>query len=130
MSTRIEIPYDRQFTDSEIEAEIVRGTATVNVLKQLGVAYQTLPGYALAAYEAEVDALEADASAINGHLNAIRVLLIAQDAKGGPLHSKNIGALKALSGLLTTDAQHALLAQITGPTPQGGGGAPPPPPTP
>ena len=127
MSTRIEIPYDRQFTDSDIEALVARGTATVNVMAQLGVAYQALPGYAMAAYETEVNALEADASAINGHLNAIRVLLIAQDAKGGPLHDKNIGALKVLSGLLSTDAQQALLAQITGPTPQGGGSPPPPP---
>lgn len=129
MSTRIEIPYDRQFTDSDIEADIVRGTATINVMQQLGVAYQTLPGYALAAYETEVNALEADATAVNVKLNEIRVLLIAMDAKSGPLHDKNIGSLKTLSGLLTTDAQQALLAQITGPSSQGGG-APPPPPTP
>jgi len=126
MSTRIEIPYDRQCTDSDIEADIARGTATVNVMQQLGVAYQTLPGYAMVAYENEVNALEADAAAINVKLNEIRVLLIAQDAKCPPLHDKNIGALKALSGLLTTDAQQALLAQITGPTPQGGGSPPPP----
>jgi len=37
------------------------------------------------------------------------------------------GVLRTLSGLLQTDAQKALLAQITGPTPQGGGGTPPPP---
>ena len=126
MSTRIEIPYDRQYTDSDIEADIVRGTATVNVMQQLGVAYQTLPGYAMAAYETEVNALEADATAVNAKLNEIRVLLIAMDAKAGPLHDKNIGALKALDGLLNTDAQRALLAQITGPTPQGGGSPPPP----
>jgi hypothetical protein len=35
-----------------------------------------------------------------------------------------------LSGLLQTDAQKALLAQITGPTPQVGGSTPPPPPSP
>ncbi len=129
MSTRIEIPYNRQHTDSDIEADVARGTATVNVMQQLGVAYQTLPGYAMAAYETEVNALETDATAVNVKLNEIRVLLIAMDAKSRPLHDKNIGALKTLSGLLTTDAQQALLAQITGPTPQGGG-APPPPPTP
>ncbi|MEI7932042.1 MAG: hypothetical protein WCI21_03175 [Alphaproteobacteria bacterium] len=43
MSTRIEISYDRQFTDADVEAEVARGTATVNVLQQLGVDYQTLP---------------------------------------------------------------------------------------
>ena len=130
MPTRIEIPYDRQFTDSQIEADILRATASVNVMQQLGVAYQTLPGYAMTAYETEVNALEADVTAVNVKLNEIRVLLIAMDVKCGPLHLKNIGSLKALSGLLTTDAQQVLLAQITGPTPQGGGAPPPPPPNP
>lgn len=127
MSTRIEIPYDRQSTDADVVAHVARGTATVNVLQQLGVAYQTLPGYAMTQYETEVNALEADAAAVNGLLNQIRTLLIAIDAKCGPLHDKNVGALKALDGLLKTNAQRTLLAQITGPTPQGGGGAPPPP---
>ena len=129
MSTRIEVPYDRQFTDSDVEALVARGTATVNVMAQLGAAYQTLPGYAMAGYESEVNALEADAAAINVHLNAIRTLLVGMDAKCGPLHDKNIGSLRALSGLLSTDAQQALLTQITGPTSQGGG-SPTPPPTP
>ena len=126
MSTRIEIPYDRKYADAEVEALVARGTATVNVMQQLGVAYQTLPGYAMADYETQVNSLESDATAINTHLNAIRTLLVSIDTKCGPLHDKNIGALKALSGLLTTDAQQALLAQITGPTPQGGGNPPPP----
>ena len=128
MSTRIEISYDRQFTDADVEAEVARGTATVNVLQQLGVDYQTLPHYAMAAYAAQVNALEADVAAINVHLNDIRVLLIAIDAKCGPLHEKNIGALQALNGLLQTDAQRALLTQITGPSSQGGGSPPTPPP--
>lgn len=127
MSTRIEIPYDRQYTDADVEALVARGTATVNVMQQLGTAYQTLPGYAMTTYATEVDSLEADAAAINVHLNAIRTLLVAIDSKCGPLHDKNIGALKALSGLLTTDAQQALLAQITGPTSQGGNSPTPPP---
>ena len=126
MSTRIEIPYDRKYTEADAAAIVSRGTATVNVLQQLGAAYQSLPGYAMGGYETEVNALETDVAAINGHLNALRVLLIAVDTKSGPLHDKNIGALKTLSGLLTTDAQQALLAQITGPTPQGGGASPPP----
>jgi hypothetical protein len=46
------------------------------------------------------------------------------------LDEKNKAALKTLSGLLTTDADHVLLDQITGPTPQSGGGPPPPPPAP
>ena len=111
MSTRIEIPYDRQYTDSDVEALVARGTATVNVLQQLGVAYQTLPGYAMAGYETEVNALEADATAVNGLLNQIRVLLVAMDAKCGPLHDKNTGALKALDGLLKTDAHAAFMGR-------------------
>ena len=130
MSTRIEIPYDRQFTDSDVEADVARGTATVNVLQQLGVAYQTLPGYGMTAYDDEVNALGAKATAVNGLLNQIRVLLVDMDALCGPLHDKNVGALKALDGLLRTNAQRGLLAQITGPTSQGGGSSPAPAPTP
>ena len=82
MSTRIEVEYDRANTDADVQAIIARATATINVMQQLGVAFQTLPGYAMVAYQTE------------------------------------------------TDAQNALLAQITGPTSQGGGSPPPPPPNP
>ena len=57
MATRIEIEYDRQFTDAEVQAILARSSATLNVLQQLGVTYQTLPGFALAAYQVEADAL-------------------------------------------------------------------------
>jgi hypothetical protein len=131
MSTRIEVEYDRENTDADVQAIIARATATINVMQQLGVAYQTLPGYAMAAYQTETDALEADVSALNALVTQLRPLLIAIDAKAGPLDIKNKGVLKTLSGLLQTDAQKALLAQITGPTAQGGSSTPPPPaPTP
>lgn len=131
MSTRIEVEYDRENTDSDVQAIIARATATINVMQQLGVAFQTLPGYAMAAYETETDALEADVTALNAPVTQLRPLLITIDAKSQPLDVKNKGVLRTLSGLLQTDAQKALLAQITGPSSQGGGSTPPPPaPTP
>ena len=130
MSTRIEVEYDRENTDADVQAIIARATATINVMQQLGVAFQSLPGYAMAAYQTETDALEADVAALNALITQIRPHLISIDAKSQPLDVKNKGVLRTLSGLLQTDAQKALLAQITGPTPQGGGGTPPPPPTP
>lgn len=131
MSTRIEVEYDREFTDADVQALIARSTATINVMQQLGVAFQTLPGYAMAAYEAETNALEQKVAALNALVSQLRPLLIDIDALSQPLDVKNKGSLKTLSGLLQTDAQHALLAQITGPSSQGGGSTPPPPaPTP
>jgi len=85
---------------------------------------------AMAGYQTEVDALEADNIALNALVDQIRPLLISIDAKSRPLDEKNKAALKTLSGLLTTDADRALLDQITGPTPQSGGGSPTPPPPP
>jgi hypothetical protein len=128
MATRIEVEYDRQFPSSEIQALIARSNVTLSVFQQLGVAYQTLPGLAMAAYQTETDALEADVSALNALVDQIRPLLIAIDAKAGPLDEKNKATLKTLSGLLTTDADRLLLDQITGPTPQPP--TPPAPPTP
>ena len=130
MATRIEVEYDRQFPSSEIQALIARSNVTLSVFQQLGVAYQTLPGLAMAAYQTETDALEADVSALNALVDQIRPLLIAIDAKAGPLDEKNKATLKTLSGLLTTDADRLLLDQITGPTTQSGGGTPTPPPPP
>lgn len=130
MSTRIEVEYDREFTDADVQAIIARATATINVMQQLGVTFQTLPGYAMAAYQTETDALEQKVSALNALVTQLRPLLVDIDALSQPLDVKNKGVLKTLSGLLQTDAQKALLAQITGPTPQGGGGTPPPPPNP
>ncbi|MEI7932043.1 MAG: hypothetical protein WCI21_03180 [Alphaproteobacteria bacterium] len=82
----------------------------------------------MVAYADQINALEAKVSAINVHMNAIRGLLIDVDGLCAPLHEKNIGSLRALDGLLQTDAQRALLTQITGPSSQGGGSPPPPPP--
>lgn len=127
MATRIEIEYDRQFTDAEVQASLARAAATLNVLQQLGVAYQTLPGYAMAGYQTEADALETNMTAVNALVDQIRPLLIAMDAQARPLDEKNKGMLRTLDGLLKTAADRALLAQITGPTAQGGGSPPAPP---
>jgi hypothetical protein len=99
-------------------------------LSFVGITFQTLPGYAMAAYQTETDALEQKVSALNALVTQLRPLLVDIDALSQPLDVKNKGVLWALSGLLQTDAQRALLAQITGPTAQGGGGTPPPPPNP
>ena len=126
MATRIEIEYTRQFTDAVVQDIIGRSTVSLNVLDQLGAAYQSLPGYAMAGYQTEVDALEADVTALAGHVDAIRPLLISIDAKSRPLDEKNKGLLRTLQGLLKTDGDRALLGQITGPIAR----RPSPPPTP
>jgi hypothetical protein len=84
---------------------VERGTAT-NVLSQLLASYQSLPGIERAAYQQEVDAIEADNLGLRGHL----------DANAQALDEKNQAALKTLTGLLHQRPEAALLAQITGPT--------------
>ena len=128
MATRIEIEYDRQFANADVQAMVARANSTINVLQQLGAAYQNLPGMAMAQYQTDADALEADGTALNALVDQVRPLLIAIDAKAGPLDEKNKAALRTLSGLLRTDADRALLDQITGPTPQPPSPAPPAPP--
>ena len=130
MATRIEVEYDRHFTDSEAQALVARGTVTTSVLTQLGVSYQNLTGIALAAYQTQVTALAGDLAALQALVDQIRPLLISIDAKAQPLDEKNKATLRTLSGLLQTDADRALLAQITGPTSQGPNPVPPPPPPP
>jgi len=125
MATRIEIQYDRVFTDSQVQAITARGTNTTDVMDQLGPAYQGLPGIAMVAYQAETDSLQADVISLQALQDQIRPLLILIDQKAGPLDEKNKAALRTLDGLLRTDADCALLAQITGATAQ-----PPSPPTP
>jgi hypothetical protein len=94
----------------------------------MGVAYQALPGIAMAGYQTDADALETDGTALQALVDQIRPLLIAIDAKARPLDEKNKAALRTLSGLLQTDADRALLDQITGPTSQPPTPPPPPPP--
>ena len=127
MATRIEIDYDRQFVNSQIQEIVARSAASLNVLSQLGAAYQTLPGLAMAGYQTEADALETTLASLNDLVDQIRVLLISIDAMAGPLSEKNKKLLGALRGLLQNAADRVLLDQITGPTPQP---APPPPPGP
>jgi hypothetical protein len=125
MATRIEIEYDRLFVNSELQALLARAAASINVLQQLGVAFQSLPGIEMAGYQTESDALEADLATFNGLVNQLRPLLEAMDLKARPLSEKNSKVLGTLRGLLRTSAQIALLDQITGATPE-----PSPPPAP
>ena len=129
MSTRIEVEYDRQYTNADIQEIVARATVSVNVLQQLGVAYQSLPGIGMTQYQTDVDAVEADLTALTALINQILPLLVTLDAKAGPLSEKNKKLLKSLSGLLQTSAEKTLLDQITGPTAQGGGSTPTPPPS-
>ena len=115
MPTRIEVPYDRIITDSVVQDIAARGTVSVSVLGQLGTPYQTLPGYEMAQYQNDVNSSVADITSLQSHIDAIRPLLISIDAKARPLDDKNKGILRTLQGLLKTDADRALLGQITGP---------------
>jgi len=127
MATRIEIDYDRQFINSTVQEIVARSAASLNVLDQLGAAYQSLPGLVMAAYQAEADALETALGSLNTLIDQIRVLLISIDGMAGPLAEKNKKLLATLRGLLQSAADLVLLDQITGPTTQP---APPPPPGP
>ena len=127
MTTRIEIDYDRLHVNSDVQETVARAAATLNVLQQLGAAFQNLPGMAMAAYQTEADALEALLASLNALIDQIRPILMEIDQKFGPLYDKNKMALRTLSGLLQTTAQQALLDQITGPTANPPTPAPPPP---
>ena len=129
MATRIEIEYNRIFTDSEAAAISARATVTTDVLEQLGPAYQNLPDIAMAAYVTETNALQADMTALNALIDQIRPLLSSIDLKARLLDEKNKRALPTLRGLLRNDADISLLDQITGPQPQGPS-TPPTPPSP
>jgi hypothetical protein len=131
MPTRLEIPFDRAFTDAATNEIIARATVTINVFQQLGADYQTLPGYAVRQYQVEMDALQSDIKALEGLLNQVVPLLQSIDAKAGPLDVKNKGALRMLQGMLVGKSETVWLDQITGPTPRrDNGGTPPSPPTP
>lgn len=127
MATRIELDYDRQFINSQIQEIIARAVSSLNVLSQLGAAFQNLPGLSMDTYQAETDALAAAVGSLNDLIDQIRALLISIDALAGPLAEKNKKLLGTLRGLLQNAADLVLLDQITGPTPQP---APPPSPAP
>ena len=126
MTTRIEVQYDRQFTDAAAQAIVARADNTTSVMGQLGAAYQSLPDLAMAAYQAESTSLKADVTALNALIDQIRPLLVTIDAKAQPLDDKNKRALHTLRGLLRDDADIVLLDQITGPQPQSPAPATPP----
>ena len=128
MATRIEIDYDRRVIQSDLQYILARAAAGLNVLQQLGAAYQSLPGLEMAGYQAEADALEALVTNLNNLINQIRALLEEIDDKAEDLAAKGKKLLATLRGLLQTAAQLALLDQITGPTDEPA--APPTPPGP
>jgi len=69
MATTITIDYDRKYRDHEVNQLINRATDTINVLPQLvaelGPDCGTLPGFAIADYQAAVDALAAKQAEVN-----------------------------------------------------------------
>lgn len=127
MAALIEVAYERQFTDAVVQAILGRGVATINVLQQLGAAYHNLPGMSLADLQARQTGLSTDVNALAALIDQMRPLLISIDAKAGPLDEIEKALLRVLQGLLMTDADRALLYQITGPTEQSGGSTPTPP---
>ena len=50
MATRIEIDYDRRVIQSDLQYILARAVAGLNVLQQLGAAFQSLPGVEMAGY--------------------------------------------------------------------------------
>ncbi len=119
MATRIEIDYDRRVIQSDVHYILARISAGVNVLQQLGAAYQSLPGVAMADLEALATALEALVNQYNNLINQLRALLEQMDDLAEDVGVKNKTLLATLRGLLQTQAQLALLDQITGPTDEG-----------
>ena len=119
MATRIEIDYDRRVIQSDVQYILARITSGVNVLQQLGAAYQSLPGLVMTDLEAQATALEALVSQYNNLINQIRALLEQMDDAAEDVAVKNKTLLATLRGILQTQAQLALLDQITGPTEEG-----------
>lgn len=114
--TNISVDYDRQFTDSRIADILNRATDTLAVLQacvdQLGPEYATLPGYALADYQAEADALQAKVGEINALITQLPDLLHEADDLTDPMDDKNKGCHAMLKGLLKDLPQVDLLNQI------------------
>ncbi len=106
MAAFIEVAYDRQYTDADVQTVAARAGVTLSVLTQLGVAYQTLPGFAMVGYQTETTALTTDLMALQALVDQIRPLLISIDAKAKPLDEKNKGILRALQGLLQKRRRH------------------------
>ena len=127
MATRIEIDYDRRVIQSEVQYILARASAGLNVLQQLGAAYQSLPGLVMTDLQTQADALETLVAQFNTLINQLRALLEQIDDTAEDVAVKNKTLLASLRGLLQTQAQLTLLDQITGPTSTP---APPPPPVP
>ena len=120
----IDVDYERQLTDWEINALVRRAADTLSVMGQLDAAFQSLPGIDMAGYQALTDTIKALVKQLHDLIAQIKPLLQQLDVQGHLLDVKNQAALKALRGLLQDSEQVALLDQITGPTAQGGQAAP------
>jgi hypothetical protein len=125
MPTRLEIPFDRAFTDAATNEIIARAMVTLNMFQQLGADYQSLPGFGVGQYQTDTDALQADIKSLEGLLNQMVPLLQSIDAKAGPLDAKNKGALRMLQGMLAGKPETVWLDRITGPTPRRDNGGTP-----
>ena len=128
MATRIEIDYDRRVIQSDVQYILARAAAGLNVLQQLGATYQSLPGLVMTDLQTQADALETLVTQYSNLINQIRALLEQIDDSAEDVAVKNKTLLATLRGILQTQAQLALLDQITGPTDEGP--TPPPPPGP
>jgi len=116
MATRIEIDYDRRVIQSDVQYILARAAAGLNVLQQLGAAYQSLPGLVMTDLQIHADALEALVTQYNNLINQVRALLEQIDDAAEDVAAENKMVLATLRGILQTQAQLALLDQITGPT--------------
>jgi hypothetical protein len=123
----ITVPYEREFTDANINAIARRATDTISVLEQLGADYANLPGMALAAYQSEAQAFNDKFDQFRDVVAQLQPLLSALDDLAQPLDAKNKAALQLLRGALQGTENEVLLDQITGPTQQGGTSSPTPP---
>jgi len=116
MATRIEIDYDRRVIQSDVQYILARAAAGLNVLQQLGAAYQSLPGLVMTDLQIHADALEALVTQTSNLINQLRALLEQIDDAAEDVAAENKTLLATLRGILQTQAQLALLDQITGPT--------------
>ncbi len=118
MATRIDIDYDREFTDADVLALLGRLDATKGVLEELGAAYQSLPDMTQADYSTKGEALDDKFTQYVALLNQAKALLQELDPLAAPIKDLNEALLRALQGLLKNREELRLLDRITGATPR------------
>ncbi len=118
MATRIDIDYDRQFTDADLLALLGRFDATLGVLEELGVPYQNLPDMAMADYSTKGEALDDKFNQYIALLNQLKAVVQELDTLSQPIKGLNEALLRALQGLLKNKEELRMLDRITGATPR------------